>query len=62
MVFAGHTVVIQGVSGDCALGEGVQLGERVSVKHSAVGKHCNVGERSKVTNSVMMDHVTIGEG
>jgi translation initiation factor eIF-2B subunit gamma len=52
----------RGVSGDCCLGEGVQLGERVSVKHSAVGNHCIIGDKSKVTNSVLMDHVTIGEG
>lgn len=50
------------MSGDCALGEGVQLGERVSIKHTAVGNHCHIGERSKVTNSVLMDHVIIGEG
>jgi translation initiation factor eIF-2B subunit gamma len=54
--------VVQGVGGDCALGDGVQLGEKVSVKHSAVGNHCHIGDRSKVTNSVLMDHVSIGEG
>lgn len=54
--------MMQGVSSDCSLGEGVQLGERVSVKHSAVGNHCHLGDKSKVTNSVMMDHVSIGEG
>jgi translation initiation factor eIF-2B subunit gamma len=52
----------KGVGGDCALGDGVQLGEKVSVKHSAVGNHCHIGDRSKVTNSVLMDHVSIGEG
>ena len=40
----------------------MQLGERVSIKHSAVGNHCNIGDRSKITNCVLMDHVTIGEG
>ena len=54
--------VTQGVSGDCSVGEGVQLGERVSIKHSAVGNHCCIGERSKITNSVLMDHVSVGEG
>ena len=53
---------IQGISGDCTLGEGVQLGDRVSVKHSAIGNHCHIGDRSKVTNTVMMDHVVVGEG
>lgn len=53
---------MQSVSSDCVLGEGVQLGERVSVKHSAVGRHCHIGDRSKIINTVIMDHVSIGEG
>jgi translation initiation factor eIF-2B subunit gamma len=52
----------KGVSGDCAIGEGVQLGERVSVKHSTLGNHCSIGERAKITSCVLMDHVNIGEG
>ena len=36
---------LQGVSSDCVVGEGVQLGEKVSVKHSSLGHHCNIGDR-----------------
>lgn len=39
----------------------MQLGERVSVKHSAVGNHSNIGDKSKISNSVLMDHVSVGE-
>ncbi|KAL5017042.1 hypothetical protein ScPMuIL_006631 [Solemya velum] len=49
------------VGSDCILGEGVSVGEKVSVKHSIIGKHCTIGDKVKITNSVVMDHVTISD-
>ena len=43
------------------VGEGVVLGEKVSVKHSSVGHHCTIADRSKITNTILMNHVTVGE-
>lgn len=53
----------QGVSGDCLVsGEGVALGDKISIKRSIVGQHCSIGDKTKILNCVIMDHVQIGEG
>ncbi|ERM99089.1 translation initiation factor eIF-2B subunit gamma [Amborella trichopoda] len=46
----------------CMLGEGSQLGDKCSVKRSAIGRHCRIGSSVKIINSVVMNHVTIEDG
>ncbi|KAL6009864.1 hypothetical protein ACLOJK_000295 [Asimina triloba] len=46
----------------CMLGEGSQLGDKCSVKRSAIGRHCRIGSNVKIVNSVVMNHVTIEDG
>ncbi|XP_066305036.1 translation initiation factor eIF2B subunit gamma-like [Branchiostoma lanceolatum] len=47
---------------ECMVGEGVSLGDKVTLKKSIIGKHCTIGDRVKITNSVIMNHVTIKDG
>ena len=54
-----HTIQI---GTESLVGEGVTLGEKVSIKWSVIGSHCKIGERAKVTNCVIMDHVVIENG
>ncbi|KAK3599909.1 hypothetical protein CHS0354_022494 [Potamilus streckersoni] len=58
------SAVIKGTSqvgSECLVGEGVTIGDKVSIKRSVIGKHCTVGDKVKITNSVILDHVNIGE-
>ncbi|XP_064605278.1 translation initiation factor eIF2B subunit gamma-like isoform X2 [Liolophura sinensis] len=50
------------IGSDSVVGEGVSVGEKVSIKRSVIGRHCSIGDRVKVTNSVIMGHVTVKEG
>ena len=43
-------------------GDGVVLGEKVSIKHSCLGQHCHIGDKTRIVNCIIMDHVHIGEG
>lgn len=35
----------------CMLGEGLQMGDKCSVKRSVIGRHCRIGSNVKVLNS-----------
>lgn len=42
--------------------DGLEMGDKVTIKQSSIGKKCSVGAKSKVNNCVLMDNVRIGEG
>eukprot|EP00742_Colponemidia_sp_Colp-10_P004043 GILJ01004313.1.p1 GENE.GILJ01004313.1~~GILJ01004313.1.p1 ORF type:complete len:431 (-),score=66.67 GILJ01004313.1:51-1343(-) len=46
---------------DCVVAEGLQMGDRCSLKKSVFGAHCKFGNRVKINNSIIMDHVKIGD-
>lgn len=69
--FSAHNNIIQPsaelgskttVGPHCMLGEGSQLGDKCSVKRSAIGRHCRIGSNVKIENSAVMNHVTIEDG
>jgi translation initiation factor eIF-2B subunit gamma len=50
------------VGNDSMFGEGSRLGERSSIKKSAVGAGCVLGSNVKIVNSVVLDGVVIEDG
>lgn len=43
------------------IGEGCELGDKVTVKQCSIGKGCQIGAKSKLNNCVLMDYTIIGE-
>ena len=43
------------------IGEGCDLGDKVTVKQCSIGKGCQIGAKSKLNNCVLMDYTIIGE-
>ena len=43
------------------IGEGCELGEKVTLKQCSIGKGCHIGAKSKLNNCIVMDHTVIGE-
>ncbi|CAE7567997.1 EIF2B3, partial [Symbiodinium microadriaticum] len=44
------------------IGEGCVLGEKITIKNSAIGSDCKIAAKSKINSCVIMGHVEIGEG
>ena len=43
------------------IGEGCDLGDKVTVKQCSIGKGSQIGAKSKLNNCIIMDHTIIGE-
>ena len=43
------------------IGEGCELGDKVTLKQCSIGKGCHIGAKSKLNNCIIMDHTIIGE-
>ena len=43
------------------IGEGCELGDKVTLKQCSIGKGCHIGAKSKLNNCIVMDHTIIGE-
>jgi NDP-sugar pyrophosphorylase family protein len=43
------------------MGDGCDIGDKVTMKQSVVGNNCKIGARSKLNNCVLMSGVLIGE-
>ena len=50
------------VAAGCLLGAGTTVGDRASVKRSALGSRCRVARSAKIVGCVLGDGVTVGEG
>ena len=50
------------ISADSKVAASVRVGERTSIKKSAVGPHCVIGKNVKIAGCVIMDHVEIKDG
>ncbi|XP_053549529.1 translation initiation factor eIF-2B subunit gamma [Bombina bombina] len=50
------------VGPDSMIGQGTQVGEKTSVKHSLLGSSCCIKDRVKITNCIIMNGVTVHEG
>ena len=53
--------VLKSFSADCSRGEGIEVGQRTSIKKSSVGPHCRIGSNVRLTNCILMDHVVVGD-
>lgn len=42
-------------------GDGLEMGDKVTIKQSSVGKKCVIGAKSKLNNCILMDNVRVGE-
>ena len=38
------------------IGEGCELGDKVTLKQCSIGKGCHIGAKSKLNNCIIMDH------
>jgi len=50
------------VSTDSRVAASVRVGERTSIKKSAVGPHCVIGKNVKISGCIIMDHVEVKDG
>ena len=50
------------ISLDSMVGESTRIGERASIKRSAIGRHCTIGKGVKIVGSVIGDHCVIADG
>ena len=58
-----HLFILLGVQKKelSVIGEGCELGDKVTVKQCSIGKGCQIGAKSKLNNCVLMDYTIIGE-
>jgi translation initiation factor eIF-2B subunit gamma len=50
------------ISLDSLIGDSTRIGERATVKKSAIGRHCIIGKNVRIVGSVIGDHCVIADG
>jgi len=50
------------ISLDSLIGASTRIGEKATIKKSAIGNHCMIGKNVRIVGSVIGDHCTIEEG
>lgn len=43
------------------IGDGCELGEKITIKNSSIGNDCKIGAKSKINSCVIMGRVEIGD-